>query len=238
MKLISYHKTRNLGDAIQTLASQYLWKKYNIDKFEYVDRSKLVNNMFINGWHRNKTEKLPESAIFASIHTDIQHLAHISKNNLVGCRDNWTLNNCKQLNIDCVPTGCVSINIPLSNCERNGKTVHIDSAYSEEKQFTQIISSLMSWEDQLSVAEKRLDLISKASLVHTTRLHILLSCIAMGTPVILDKIPKYQPERFDLYENVFSSKVIELNSGVRENLLNLWNKNFDKVLNHYKNFIQ
>jgi hypothetical protein len=250
MKIVSYsyshikHKKNpgNLGDAIQSLSVIEFFKKKQIPISGFVDRKCLEEGMFINGWQKYPQESLPKYGLFCSIHSDVEHLKNINKKQLIGCRDNWTQNNCQRIGLNSVVTGCVSINLPIiskNNNQKTNQTLFIDSIHKEKNQYTQSINKYMSWENQLKLAKNRLNLISKASLVHTTRLHILIPCIAMGIPVILDNIPGKQEgwtesERFSHIENFIQiNKVIEIQDGVREQLLDIWNLNSKKVLDAY-----
>lgn len=226
--LVSNTKLGNLGDAIQTLAVIEFFKQKNIKHSGFVDRNNLIDGMFINGWHRYAHEKLPNNAIFCSIHTDKDHLAGVNKKCIIGCRDSWTHNIAQDMGFQSVVTGCVTINFPLSTSKNRNDILYIDSSHSDKNQYTQFINASTSWLDQLDMATKRLNLLSGAALVYTTRLHILIPCIAMGVPVILDEIPtsKFNEERFSYIKDfVMAGKPIELDSGAREELLAEWCKN-------------
>ena len=237
MNIISYSGTGNLGDAIQTLAVLEVFKKNKIAFDDYIDRKNLKNNMFINGWHRNKNEKLPDEAIFCSIHSDHQHLRQIKKNCFVGCRDYWTLEICKKLKIESILTGCITINFPISNIKRKNE-LFIDSKYLEKNQYTQGISKDLDWKSQLILAKERLFLLSSSELVHTKRLHILIPCIAMEIPVILDDIHESDNDRFSLISKLVEiNKIIDINSGIKGELLNIWMSGFSKIIERYNDLL-
>jgi len=237
MNIMSYSGTGNLGDAIQTMAVLEVFKKNKIEFTDYIDRKNLKNKMFINGWHRNAKEKLPYEAVFCSIHSDFQHLQQIKKTCFVGCRDYWTLEICKKLKLESILTGCVTINFPISNVKRKNE-LFIDSKYLEKNQYTQGISKDLNWESQLSLAKERLFLLSSSELVHTKRLHILIPCIAMGIPVILDDICDSDNDRFSLISKLVKvNQVIEFNSGIKEELLNIWMSGFSKILERYNDLL-
>jgi hypothetical protein len=251
MKVISYsyshlkskYHTANLGDAIQSLSVIEFLKKKSIDFSGFVDRKKLENNMFINGWQKYPNENLPNDALFCSIHSDIDHLKKINKKYLIGCRDVWTHFNCKKIKLNSVVTGCVTINLPKICIDSQNKigTIFIDSIYKDKNQYTQFIDVNLSWEKQIELAKNRLFLISQADLVHTTRLHILIPCIAMGIPVILDEIPGekqgwIESKRFSHIQHFIKiKKPIEITDGTRETLLEIWQSNSEKVLECYFN---
>lgn len=242
-KIIGYKNTINLGDAIQSIALyRYLISKnIDIDK-NIIFRQNLgkkccanKNICYINGWHRKKEELLPNKAIFISLHADTDHLSKVDKSCFVGCRDSWTLDNCRELGLRSIITGCVTITFESVKVTKTAKDIiFVDSTHERtnpDVTFTQKIPENLSWLDQLLLAKQRLELLSKAALVHTKRLHILLPCIAMGIPVVLDRIPFFQPERFSFFLDFIPvNKPIERNSGIREQLIEIWNNNSTQVL--------
>lgn len=235
-KILSYlyDIESNLGDAIQTLAVIEFLKKNNIDTYEFVDRKNMVDGMLVNGWHRFPEETLPKHGLFLSIHTDKEHLVKILKNNFIGCRDTYTKEQCDAAKLRSVETGCITINFPLCDTTNNKSILFIDSIHNNSNQLTQTLSPNTDWYKQLELAKKRIQLLQTASLVHTTRLHILIPCIAMGIPVILDKISEYSPERFSMIKNFITiGKVIEKESGIRDMLLDIWIKNSSKIIESY-----
>jgi hypothetical protein len=239
MKIIAYKGTKNLGDAIQTLALMEFCKQYRIRIDGYVFRQELEPNMLINGWHRNQNEPLPPKAIFCGIHADREKVSNIDHKCLIGCRDTWTYSNCQQSQkTQSLITGCVTINFPLST-QIKKNTLFIHSKYSEKNNYCQYIPKYISWSRQLELAQHRIDIISRAELVHTKKLHVLLPCIAMGIPVILDEIPIDANEdtsspRFSLIEKFIKpNTVIDISSGIRDILLNIWNTNIEKILDHH-----
>ena len=59
--------------------------------------------------------------------------------------------------------------------------LHVDNENPD--QLTQCLPLKFSWPAQYWRAVERLQLLQRPELVHTTRLHIVLPCLAMGTPV-------------------------------------------------------
>lgn len=234
VKILSYSNTGNLGDAIQTIAMIEYLKSVGITQYSYVDRKNIDSDTIVNGWHRNSNEFLPKNAIFISLHTDIKHLQTIDHNILIGCRDYWTLDNCKKLNKKAILTGCVTINLPALNNSKKSDILYIGSLkknIDDSQKLTQFIDQNMPWDKQLNAAQNRLRELSSASLVYTTRLHVLLSCIAMGTTVILEGMPVFQSERFSWFRDIIPiGKPIESNSGIREQLIDIWKNNSSKIL--------
>ena len=88
MKLVKYsEKNANIGDAMQTISlMDFIEKKYDIKMSNFEDRSQMTeNDMFINGWHRHRKEKLPNNALYIGLHSDRNMMKNISKNTLIGC---------------------------------------------------------------------------------------------------------------------------------------------------------
>lgn len=198
--LLSYQGTENLGDAIQTIAMQrFLETWYDIGSFYYAPRQAMEEGMVVNGWHRNNNEPLPAKAYFAGIHTTSEKLSGISENCLVGCRDSFAHKNALAAQKPAFMMGCVTLTLTRYEGKRHGLMIVDAGPRSTHSQW---IAREMPWEEQLELAEKRLRELERASMVFTSRLHVLLPCLAMGTPVML-QLPKgrvYQPERFKAIE--------------------------------------
>lgn len=233
-KLFSHIPSGNLGDGIQTLAVLEFFKQNHIKFSGFVDRNFLQDGMFINGWHKYKNQILPTKATYCSLHTDRQHLLSIDKNVHIGCRDIYTAQQCKSIGLKYSITGCITINFPVSDEPKNN-ILFIDSIHdSKDHKYTQYINDNLCWNDHLILAKDRLKLISTASLVYTTRLHVLIPCIAMGVSVCLDRIP-IDKERFShILKYVPVNKIIEKNSGIREQLLDIWKKNTNYLENIFQ----
>jgi len=63
----------------------------------------------------------------------------------------------------------------------------------------------MSWQRQWELALHRLETLRTAELVHTSRLHVALPCLAFGTPVVLRRKVRdsaFQPQRFSLLDEL------------------------------------
>ena len=247
-KIIAYKKTKNLGDAIQAIAMNVYLRSIEINsniETDIVYRQNMCVDHFFNdsrlivsGWHRANKEPLPKNATFISIHTDEHHLKNINQQSIIGCRDSWTRQNCRNLGINSVITGCVTINLEADNSHKTNNILYIDSIHTSDvaKSYTQVINKNLSWDDQILMAKERLNQLRSASLVYTTRLHILIPCIAMEVPVVLDKIPTYQPERFSFFlDYIPLNQPIEKSSGIKENLLDIWKKNSKVIMEKYLN---
>lgn len=63
----------------------------------------------------------------------------------------------------------------------------------------------MSWPEQWNLGVKYLDIYRRARIVYTSRLHVLLPCLAMGTSVV-----HTGDRRFSLLGSVDSQHVLEM----------------------------
>lgn len=114
----------------------------------------------------------------------------------IGCRDEYTLNECLRNGIQAYLNGCITICFPrLEQYNKNGKVYLVDiqpelESYIPEKlkqgavRMTHLIP-----EGELREEAKRLleQYAASASLVITSRLHAAIPCMAMGIPVIFCK---------------------------------------------------
>jgi hypothetical protein len=231
MKLVKYsEKNLNTGDVMQTMAlMDFIERTYNIkiDKFE--DRSAMTeNDMIINGWHRDPKEKLPVRALYIGLHSDYGMMKNISISTVVGCRDEFTMNQAKKIpNLQTIFTACSTCTIPLYTGVRTGEAVYLH----EDKE-----TGIIPFDEQISIARNLIDELKTKELVTTNRLHIALPCIAIGTPVIIRK-RKYQPERFSIFQHLprglfpgFDKVVSYTPGGLRDYLEKTFIDGFQKIV--------
>jgi hypothetical protein len=79
--------------------------------------------------------------------------------------------------------GCATLTFERFRGVRSGR-YSVDAGSIEGT--TQLTNSIaaVTWTEQWNMAVGQLDLLRRAELVYTTRLHIALPCLAFGTPVI------------------------------------------------------
>lgn len=183
--VISYSDIYNLGDAIQTYALSRLLP----DELFAVDRSR--QNQFegkglvVNGYcYPNLGPNI--GGIYAGIYLQAwsrnKNLNALNKHNkVIGSRDPATHSFLKRNGIRSEMIGCVTSTLPRYDGPREGE-INVDAGEG----FTQNISASITWVEQWERALLRLDALKKAKSVTTSRLHVALPCLAMGTPV---KIP-------------------------------------------------
>jgi hypothetical protein len=230
MKLVSYNEENvNIGDALQTLTLYNFiknnYKNINIDG--YSDRTNLENkNVIVNGWHRRIEEPLPNEGIFIGIHTAYDNTRVIKKNTLIGCRDIFTLNEVKKnKNIRGIFSGCSTITIPFYDGKRDGGVA--------EYMHQDLKTGYIPFDEQLKMAGNLIEELKTKELVMTNRLHIVIPCIALGTPVIINP-RNFQKERFTIFKYFKEfpgfNKIITRESGLKEKMENVFKEAFEEVI--------
>lgn len=202
--LTKYQGTKNLGDAIQSIA---ISRFFNNPKGIFRNHFPALKNddiMIINGYV-NYAKDI-SNALYAGIFVEPSENAMITFDALkkskftVGARDPFTYENCVKNGINCEMIGCATLTFEKYTGIRSG-TYYIDYP-DKESELTQKIGNLR-WDQQWELAIKRLDLIQKAEMVFTSRLHIALPCLAFGTPVVIAKPENIKyADRFSLIEHM------------------------------------
>lgn len=124
---------QNLGDWIQTLAVEELFREFGIAEYDFVSRNDAATyegdevRLLVNGYHTlinrvgYKTDTFPLSRrispVFLSMHFHDRNIPLEMKNQLVkfgpiGCRDEETVLNMKEHGIPAFLSGCVTILFP------------------------------------------------------------------------------------------------------------------------------
>jgi polysaccharide pyruvyl transferase len=168
------------------------------------ERMPTIHNEYpfiVNGWLGEGAEESEETqAVFAGVHlakNESRYLRWMKSNNkVVGARDPYTVGLLNSLGQRSKLVGCATLTLPKYTGPRMG-TYTIDVAPQPGSvSLTQKIGDL-SWHDQWILANARLDKLKTANLVYTSRLHVVLPCLAFGTPVVfpshaLDRVPEKQ----------------------------------------------
>lgn len=140
----------------------------------------------------------------------------------IGCRDNDTVALLERFKIPAYFSGCLTLTIkPFENCVKHGNIILVDlpaevSKYivdhtNKEVQYTTHAIRLTaehSWEMRRSLVEKLLKTYQGASLVVTSRLHVALPCLALGTPVLLIP-PNPQDSRINTYLSFVNNTTVD-----------------------------
>jgi hypothetical protein len=177
----SYRGTCNVGDAVQTYAlcrllpgKAYCW--------DHVASDKLV---VFNGWLGRPPLPVNPNTVFAGIHLTSRHVEHLrwcgsGRYQPVGCRDPWTQRYVKRAGLAAEYIGCATLTLPRYRGPRSGE-LHIDDGTPGCR--SNWIDASASWPEQWNAARDLLHSLRSASVVYTGRLHVVLPCLAFGTPV-------------------------------------------------------
>lgn len=178
MRLTSYSGTCNLGDAIQTLAMIRLIGEPEgfADRDTACPGAGLIVNGFLGGlWRAGDAD-----AIFCGVHcASVQAIERLVKMRpaKVGTRDPWTAGELLRRGLRAEFVGCSTLTLPRYDGPRSGELTGPDVC--------PLIPRETPWTDQLELAADRLEALKTAAFVRTSRLHVALPCLAMGTPVEL-----------------------------------------------------
>jgi len=204
--LIQYRNEGNLGNTIQTYGLMHLvtpdfWVWYDNISFES------DGVIICNGWFESLYQKIDTraKAIFAGIHvtsepgyTNEQTLEWMRRNRkVVGARDPETAEYLNSVGIEAQFVGCASLLLPRYDGPRKG-VVFVD--YDSARDLTHWIPATMTWEVKLKKAMHMLSIYRTAEAVYTSRLHVALPCIAVGTPVCVKPDPDIR--RFSILESL------------------------------------
>jgi hypothetical protein len=195
-----YKGTGNLGDAMQTLALRRLLP----DAAVWFGKDSPSGLFVVNGWLGREPYWTTTRAVFAGVflsphaprHADwaatCDHLP-------IGARDPFTYETLARKGVPVELIGCATMTLPRFTGPRSGE-LHFDD--DTPCCMVNSIPFDMPWEDQLILAECRLDQLKRAAVVYTKRLHIALPCLAFGTPVKWSKSGDYAQERFSLLDAI------------------------------------
>ena len=187
-----------------------LFDRDNINKTKIKSDTKLI----MNGWYTHSPENWPPKSsylhpLLISIYveqfldnkvsqafTSKESLAFLKKWGPVGARDLTTLNFFQANNIDAYFSGCLTLTLKKDpSIKRQNFILAIgvpQKAISYMKkttnreiiQFDTLHSKNFSQAERISIAKYYLFMYQSAHMVVTTRLHCMLPCLALETPVI------------------------------------------------------
>lgn len=203
-RVLAYRNGCNLGDTIQTLALTRLLpgplEGVYRDDADYLTPGP---TFVVNGYLCEGTPRLPD-CLFAGVYIGGRRSEQIEwirqSRYPVGARDPTTVQELKKAGIESEMIGCVTLTQPKHTGQRSG-CVRIDDL-SADCELTQTHDNL-PWHSQCACARQRLDLLRTAELVVTTRLHVVLPCLAFGTPVMFPAAARnkiFQCDRLSLLD--------------------------------------
>jgi len=215
-----YRGLNNLGDNIQSIATERLFpekviQRFDRDRLAYANPSEPMK-IVMNGWFSHQPQtclpfNLNLEPVFWGFHiTDYNHsweyfrqkevIAYLKQYEPIGCRDPYTADRLSQLGVETFVSYCLTLTLSKRECEpENGYIFVVDGDHIPlPLEFNERIISVshrsLCWnrETLKRLLAKQLlrQYKTKATLVVTTRLHCLLPCIAMGIPVVFFNNPK------------------------------------------------
>lgn len=199
--LHSYTRSGNLGDAIQSVAMLHcitsIWQGGLVvgwmDRDHPDPRQPHAPKVLVNGFLDKRWNPAGTHYEFCGVHCadrDTALTAHtLAGESPIGARDPWTDASMIGLNHAGQMIGCATLTLPRYYGVRNGPGIAVDCSHDDASVFTtHELRDDISWELQIAQARQQLEFYKVASAVYTSRLHVLLPCIAMGTPVVLTEI--------------------------------------------------
>jgi hypothetical protein len=272
ISILGYYGSWNIGDAIQTIAMESLLARLHHEDTPcvHVMRNELPGvrkgNLLVNGWLRNEWETPDLHAgcearfRFCGIHTVdfpamLDWLRFQDGGVPIGCRDPWTVISLGRQGIPTRLVGCATLTLKNTRPkgeQRSGIYAVDVAAKTGETELTHSIPRDQSWESQRARAQELLNLYMRAEFVRTSRLHVILPCLAFGTPVQWEHGEGYQPERMslldvlgcnigDVLENVDCSDMVDAFllhlTACRDSLLNKKTMILHRSFNN-KNFLK
>lgn len=123
----------------------------------------------------------------------IEYLRHFGP---VGTRDLATLDLLEKANVPAYFSGCVTLTLPKKGVEKRSDLIvvcdvpeealkYIRSHTTKSVQIVRVLGRGSSSSERFAEAEEHLKLLKSASCVISSRLHVTLPCLALGTPVFM-----------------------------------------------------
>jgi len=194
------YKTRNIGDTIQSLASeQFLPRIHGHVNRDFLHRYCGQPCLVIfNGWFHSKGWP-PSTSIcplFFGFHAHeetiiLHHDDYLRKFSPIGCRDEYTLKICEKAEIPAFFSGCLTLTFEKTPFVRKGIFLVIpdkcltqipNAIQARSIRLQHTITHKTSHAMRVKFARDLLSVYASAELVITSRLHCALPCAAFNTP--------------------------------------------------------
>ena len=203
-RLLTYWNTGNLGDVLQTIAlSRFLPQCIGIPRCRLTEQLHPNKLFVVNGWHRWPREVPASDAncLFAGIHCADAHVPWVRQSRFpAGARDPFTHEVFQRAGIPSVMLGCATLSLPRHDGPRDG-VLSVDYLAGPGTQLTHGIKHGAPFTTQWQLGLAALARYQRAAEVHTSRLHVALPCLALGTPVAFHPA-RFQRERYSLLEHL------------------------------------
>lgn len=188
--VFAYQDSGNLGDAIQTYALCRLLGA----RCAGIDRDREMPPeldsqvpLVANGWLGYRAHHQPANVLFAGVHLARHETAFRDWMRLslypTGARDPYTSGLLGCLSVPNQMIGCATLTFDRYRGPRHGRFSVDAPACPADIPLTNTIGAL-PWPEQWKLAAELLAKLRTAERVTTSRLHIVLPCLAFGTPVV------------------------------------------------------
>jgi len=208
MKLTAtQHSTGNLGDDIQAVALDALLPQVDlrVDRDRVCETASWSPDVFwlVAGWFDHNPlahwRERNGRCLMIGFHAQTEKALPKRVDHPIGCRDRWTYELCRRHGVPAWRSHCVTLTLqpPEPVTLRHGVLfVDVDPKWyehipadilAEREESTHTIRTRL-WrypKERRRVARERLALYASALLVVTRRLHVMLPCLAFGTPVVM-----------------------------------------------------
>jgi hypothetical protein len=188
-RVLIYKNTTNIGDAIQTVAITRLLGGACAGVYRDSPMPGLYSEVpfVVNGWLGRGRPGSGGNCIFAGVHLGHREADYVrwirESGNAVGARDQYTKGLLASNRISSEMIGCTTLTLPRYSGPRRGRySIDVNPVPGTEYLSSTIPD--LAWADEWELALHRLDQLRKAEIVYTRRLHVVLPCLAFGTPVV------------------------------------------------------
>ena len=190
-------KSDDGGPVATVMSAWYMWKKWNWPPSKYI-------LPLFTGFHYTDNELAQQDG--SPVKTEFLHdlgKEYMNRFGPIGCRDDFTLNTLKGIGIESYFSGCITLTLPkMPLTEDNKKYVCcVDISKSAVERTKTLLdgtgievrvikhrvdysSSPGTWEERQKAVAELLTVYQNALCVITRRLHCILPCLAMETPVL------------------------------------------------------
>lgn len=188
-RVFVHRGTGNLGDAIQTWALCRLLgpRCAGVFRDEPIEGSGDGPPLVANGWLGYYPHTGPSNTVFAGVHVARHHREFSEwmkrSRGKAGARDPFTKDVLRLFGVASEVIGCATLTFDRYRGPRRGR-IAVDVARDGCERLTNSLAGGLSWPEQWTQAGEMLGRIRRAEIVYTNRLHILLPCLAFGTPVL------------------------------------------------------
>jgi hypothetical protein len=214
-RVLAYQGTGNLGDAVQTAALSRLLDGEIRGVFRHALRANRTPtsphdtaSFVVNGWLGDIPRLSGRRCLFAGIflgeHVSNQLRWIADSPYPVGSRDPATHELLKRSGVNSELIGCATLTLDRYVGPRAGR-YSVDCVVPETNLLTNVLPQRVTWGQQWGLAVERLAQLRTAEVVFTSRLHVVLPCLAFGTPVVMSRTclaELSQPERLSLLDEM------------------------------------